>query len=101
MERHCEMCGETGTVKCALMGIDKDKTAVIYYNSWLKCIFTQLADMAQSVERRLGKAEVTGSIPVISFQSASGKDFSRIFEKSFLLYRSESCAWKDMTAVLR
>ena len=24
------------------------------------------ADMAQSVERRLGKAEVTGSIPVIS-----------------------------------
>ena len=25
------------------------------------------ADMAQSVERRLGKAEVTGSIPVISF----------------------------------
>jgi hypothetical protein len=26
-----------------------------------------IADMAQSVERRLGKAEVTGSIPVISF----------------------------------
>ena len=25
------------------------------------------ADVAQSVERRLGKAEVTGSIPVISF----------------------------------
>ena len=25
-----------------------------------------IADMAQSVERRLGKAEVTGSIPVIS-----------------------------------
>ena len=32
-----------------------------------------IADMAQSVERRLGKAEVTGSIPVISLnmQSAS------------------------------
>lgn len=29
--------------------------------------------MAQSVERRLGKAEVTGSIPVISFVSASNK----------------------------
>ena len=27
------------------------------------------ADVAQSVERRLGKAEVTGSIPVISFKS--------------------------------
>ena len=25
------------------------------------------ADMAQSVERRIGSAEVTGSIPVISF----------------------------------
>lgn len=27
----------------------------------------EFADVAQSVERRLGKAEVTGSIPVISF----------------------------------
>ena len=27
----------------------------------------QFADVAQLVERRLGKAEVTGSIPVISF----------------------------------
>ena len=92
-------------VKCALMGIDKDKTAVIYYNSWLKCIFTQLADMAQSVERRLGKAEVTGSIPVISFQSVNGKDFSRIFLKSlFCIIGQElhfSSAWNDMMTVLR
>ena len=29
------------------------------------------ADMAQSVERRLGKAEVTGSIPVISLNMQS------------------------------
>ncbi len=28
------------------------------------------ADMAQSVERHLGKVEVTGSIPVISFWDA-------------------------------
>ena len=28
--------------------------------------------MAQSVERRLGKAEVTGPIPVISFRSKKG-----------------------------
>ncbi len=43
------------------------KIAMIYYSSWQKVYFSQLADMAQSVERRLGKAEVTGSIPVISF----------------------------------
>ena len=30
-------------------------------------LFRGRAAMAQSVERRLGKAEVTGSIPVISF----------------------------------
>ncbi len=30
-----------------------------------------IADMAQSVERRLGKAEVTGSIPVISLNMQS------------------------------
>ena len=30
-----------------------------------------IADMAQSVERRLGKAEVTGSIPVISLDMQS------------------------------
>ena len=32
--------------------------------------------MAQSVERRIGSAEVTGSIPVASF---SNLDFSRFF----------------------
>ncbi len=31
------------------------------------------ADMAQSVERRLGKAEVTGSIPVISLVKGTGR----------------------------
>ena len=37
-------------------------------NSECYCIIAfVIAVMAQSVERRLGKAEVTGSIPVISF----------------------------------
>ena len=39
------------------------------------------ADVAQSVERRLGKAEVTGSIPVISFLVSDYKS------GTFLLYR--------------
>ena len=38
------------------------------------------ADVAQSVERRLGKAEVTGSIPVISLKSLI------IFQGLFCLY---------------
>ena len=33
------------------------------------------ADVAQSVERRLGKAEVTGSIPVISLKTPEGFSF--------------------------
>ena len=39
--------------------------------------------MAQSVERRLGKAEVTGSIPVISFKKSSiyAGLLNRVFEK--------------------
>lgn len=38
-----------------------------------------IADMAQSVERRLGKAEVTGSIPVISFNMQSAVHFVQHF----------------------
>ncbi len=38
------------------------------------------ADVAQSVERRLGKAEVTGSIPVISLKSLI------LFQGLFCLY---------------
>lgn len=41
---------------------------MIYYKTVTKeKIFCQHAAVAQSVERRLGKAEVTGSIPVSSF----------------------------------
>ena len=42
--------------------------------------FNNYAAMAQSVERRLGKAEVTGSSPVSSFRkiNASG-NFARSF----------------------
>ncbi len=45
------------------------------------CIITfVIAVMAQSVERRLGKAEVTGSIPVNSFIKRSREiDFSLFF----------------------
>ena len=43
------------------------------------------ADMAQSVERRLGKAEVTGSIPVISLNMQSAVHYVRHF----------FCAWKN------
>ena len=40
------------------------------------------ADMAQSVERRLGKAEVTGSIPVISLNMQGGCKKTPLTEKS-------------------
>ena len=47
--------------------VDKVKMAMIQYSSVIgQDMFFTFADMAQSVERRLGKAEVTGSIPVIS-----------------------------------
>ena len=35
------------------------------------------AALAQSVERRLGKAEVGGSIPLGSFETIKSKDISR------------------------
>ena len=35
--------------------------------------------MAQSVERRLGKAEVTGPIPVISLKNGRGSHEPRLF----------------------
>ena len=47
-----------------------------------------IADMAQSVERRLGKAEVTGSIPVISFNMQSAVHFVRHF---FVCLYIEQC----------
>ncbi len=44
--------------------------------------------MAQSVERRLGKAEVTGSIPVISFlQIPQRVFFCGLFLYIFFNYR--------------
>ena len=39
----------------------------------------ELATMAQEVERRLGKAEVTGSIPVISLNMQSAVHYVRHF----------------------
>lgn len=44
--------------------------------------FNKYAAMAQSVERRLGKAEVTGSSPVSSFRkiNASGKFAGSFFD---------------------
>ena len=42
------------------------------------------ADVAQSVERRLGKAEVTGPIPVISFFTMCSK--ASIYKASELFY---------------
>ncbi len=48
-------------------GIDKDKIAMLYYNSVAKVIIRRQAGMAQSVERRIGSAEVTGPIPVASW----------------------------------
>ena len=43
-----------------------DKTQfIVYISTGVEATHTD-ADVAQSVERRLGKAEVTGSIPVIS-----------------------------------
>ncbi len=50
-------------------GIDKDKIAMLYYNSVTKVIIRQQAGMAQSVERRIGSAEVTGPIPVASLKT--------------------------------
>ena len=38
---------------------------IVYISTGVEATHTD-ADVAQSVERRLGKAEVTGSIPVIS-----------------------------------
>ena len=47
---------------------------------------TENAAVAQSVERRLGKAEVTGPIPVSSLRERSGKSGDyRFFGFSFLL----------------
>ena len=40
---------------------------IVYISTGVEATHTD-ADVAQSVERRLGKAEVTGSIPVISFE---------------------------------
>ena len=42
------------------------------------------AALAQSVERRLGKAEVGGSIPLGSLQEKSRKTFKRLFYGIFL-----------------
>ncbi len=68
----------TGTGKCSQNSV----VFVIFFQYYFlkKCLHfsfsydiiipgleKQFADVAQSVERRLGKAEVTGSIPVISF----------------------------------
>ena len=43
--------------------------------------------MAQSVERRLGKAEVTGSIPVISFFIITSKYAEYAYLLVFLYFR--------------
>ena len=45
-----------------------------------------IAVMAQSVERRLGKAEVGGSIPLGSFGKSEDKDFSRYYNTLEGLY---------------
>ena len=45
------------------------------------------AAVAQSVERRLGKAEVTGSIPVISFFISTGKYAECAYLLVFLYFR--------------
>ena len=46
------------------------------------------AAVAQSVERRIGSAEVTGSIPVGSFKKVENKGISRklLFEMSLFLF---------------
>ena len=60
------------------------------------------AAMAQSVERRLGKAEVTGSSPVSSLEKRS--EFRNAFfiifyvkikSKSDIAYRMQYCSEKD------
>ncbi len=56
----------------------------------------RIADVAQSVERRLGKAEVTGPIPVISFVKVTLKGlnigllglFSFMTQSVFLIFFS-------------
>ena len=50
-----------------------------------------IADMAQSVERRLGKAEVTGSIPVISLNMQSAVHYVQHFFGVYKNMKSVSC----------
>ena len=67
---------------------------MIYYKTVTKeKIFCQHAAVAQSVERRIGSAEVTGPIPVSSFVMPDRYWLCRYRIITWHLLRYQTCAW--------
>ena len=63
---------------------------MLYYSSVIKRVFRRYAAVAQSVERRIGSAEVTGPIPVSSLENPwlmlGVFDFDICFGVHFMLH---------------
>lgn len=72
---------------------------VVYIYACVR-FWTQCAVLAQSVARRLGKAEVGGSSPLISFELYPGNACKCSVSGVFLLIKVQSVGFQQITVQL-